>query len=167
MPRPSESLSDDTDSWIVGRRPKTGVYGEHLLWDEVARSIQPFMDGREVLPITNTGQPWYRPHSTNPQSGFTNWWSRLLDKVKEQHSDFPRLPFGSLRDLLPNILRREYSDEVASLALQHGKLSSDDLLDCYANLPFRKLFEATRELRTMFKPFLDVLHATSNSASGS
>jgi hypothetical protein len=157
--------SDDTDSWIVGRRPKTGVYGEHLLWDAVACSVQPFMDGRNVLPITNKGQPWYRPHSTNPQSGFGNWWFHLLDKVKEQHPDFPRLPFGSLRDLLPNILRREYSDEVASLALQHGKLSSDNLLDCYANLPFRKLFEATRELRTMFKPFLDALRRTGIAVS--
>jgi len=77
--------------------------------------------------------------------------------VREGHPDFPRLPFGSLRDLLPNILHREGSDEVASLALQHGKLSSDKLLDCYANLLFRKLFEATRELRTIFKPFLDSL----------
>ena len=91
----------------------------------------------------------------------------LLDRVEKKYSGFPRLPFGSLRDLLPNILRREYSDEVASLALQHGKLSSDDLLDCYANLPFRKLFQATRDLRTMFKPFLDVLPPNSNSAPGS
>jgi hypothetical protein len=29
-----------------------------------------------------------------------------------------------LPDLLPNILRRAYSDEVGSLALQHGKLSA-------------------------------------------
>jgi hypothetical protein len=67
--------------------------------------------------------------------------------------------------LLPNVLRREYWDEVASLALQHGKLSSDDLPDCYANLPFRKLFQATRELRTMFKPFLDALVGTPVAAS--
>ena len=149
--------SDDTDSWIVGKRSKTGIYGEHLLWEEVARAVQPFLDGREVLVVTSSGKPLYRAHSKNAQSGFGNWWRHRLDRVQEKHSNFPRLPFGSLRDLLPNVLRREYSDEVASLALQHGKLSSDDLLDCYANLPFRKLFEATRELRMMFKPFLDAL----------
>jgi hypothetical protein len=77
--------------------------------------------------------------------------------VDRDHADFPKLPFGSLRDLLPNILRREYSDEVASLALQHGKLGDDDLLKCYANLPYKKLFEATRQLRTMFEPFLAAL----------
>jgi len=151
--------STEADSWIVGKRPKTGIYGEHLLWEEVARAVQPFLDGREVLPVTARGRPWYRTHSKNAQSQFGNWWSHLLDRVEEQDPGVPRLPFGSLRDLLPNILRREYSDEVASLALQHGKLSSDDLLDCYANLPFRKLFEATRELRTMLKPFLDALLA--------
>jgi hypothetical protein len=139
------------------RDTKTGIYGEHLLWDEVARAVKPFLDGREVLAVTSSGKPWYRTHSKNAQSGFGNWWLHLLERVEEKHSDFPRLPFGSLRDLLPNILRREYSDEVASLALQHGKLSSDNLLDCYANLPFHKLFKATRELGTMFKPFLDAL----------
>jgi hypothetical protein len=151
--------STDADSWIVGKRPKTGIYGEHLLWDEVARAVKPFLDGRAVLPITNMpkGKPWYRTYSKNAQSQFGNWWAALLERVREHHSDFPRLAFGTLRDLLPNILRREYSDEVASIALQHGKLSGDDLLRCYANLPYRKLFDATRQLRTMFEPFLVAL----------
>jgi hypothetical protein len=153
--------SDDTDSWVVGRRPKTGIYGEHLLWDEVARAVQPWLnDGREVLTVTaSTGKPWFRPEHGNAQTYFGSWWRLLLNRVVKEHERFPLLPFGSLRDLLPDVLRREYSDEVASLALQHGKLSSDDLLHCYTNLPFRKLFEATRELRTMFKPFLDALQA--------
>lgn len=150
--------STDQDSWVVGKRPKTGIYGEHLLWEEVSRQVRPFLGGRAVLPVTGTGVPWYRPHSKNAQSQFGNWWSDTLDRVEKEHAGFPRLAFGTLRDLLPNILRREYSDEVASLALQHGKLSSDDLLDCYANLPFRKLFEATKELRTMFQPFLDAIN---------
>jgi hypothetical protein len=114
-----------------------------------------------VLPVTKhpKGKPWYRTHSKNAQSQFGNWWTTLLDRVRavKEHTDFPKLPFGSLRDLLPNILRREYSDEVASLCLQHGKLGDDDLLKCYANLPYKKLFEATRQLRTMFEPFLAAL----------
>lgn len=151
--------STDADSWIVGKRPKTGIYGEHLLWDEVARSVQPFLDGRPVLPITSwpAGKPWYRTYSKNAQSQFGNWWSALLDRVRKDYVTLPKLAFGTLRDLLPNILRREYSDEVASLALHHGKLSEDDLLRCYSNLPYRKLFEATRQLRMMFEPFLVAL----------
>jgi hypothetical protein len=151
--------STDADSWIVGKRPKTGIYGEHLLWEEVARAVKPFLDGRAVLPITGMpkGNPWYRTHSKNAQSQFGNWWATLLERVREHHADFPKLAFGTLRDLLPNILQREYSDEVASLALQHGKRSDDDLLKCYANLPYRRLFKATRELRTTFDPFLAAL----------
>ncbi len=154
--------SSDADSWIVGSRPKTGNYGEHLLWEEVAKAVQPFLAGREVLPVTGTGHPWYRSYSKNAQSHFQSWWEQLLDKVRMKHADIPKLPFGSLRDLLPNILAQEYPAEVASLCLQHGDWGDDDLLKCYANLPFKKLFEATRELRTMFEPFLDALTTQSS-----
>lgn len=148
------------DSWVVCKRPKTGIYGEHLLWEEVAKALKPFLsDGREVLPVSGSGKPWYRPYSKNAQSGFQQWFSSLLKRVRatEEHKDFPLLPFGSLRDLLPNVLRQNYSDEVASLALHHGSLSSDNLLDNYANLPYAKLFQATRELQKHFKPFLEAL----------
>jgi hypothetical protein len=125
----------------------------------VATAIEPFLDGREYLPMTRTGNPWYRPHSANPPTAFQNWWNLVLNRITAQkaHKEFPRLPFGSLRDLLPNVLRAEYGDEVASIALQHGTNKYDNLLDCYANVPFRKLFEATRELEAKFKPFLDKL----------
>jgi hypothetical protein len=150
--------STDNDSWITGPRPKTSVYGEHLLWPQVVKAVEPFLrDKRPVLPMTNKGKPWFRPHSANPQTGFGNWWYRLLDRVEAKHQKFPRLPFGSLRDLLPNMLRAEYSDEVASMCLQHGENKFDDLLDCYANVPFRKLFQATKEVEVRFKPLLDKL----------
>ncbi len=154
----------DADSWIVGKRPKTGFYGEHLLWPEVAAAVKPFLDGRPVLPMTAIGKPLYRPDSKNAQSGFAGWWKKLLDCAEQtlkkkagEDKTFRRLPFGSLRDLLPNILRREYSDEIASLCLQHGELGDDDLLNCYANLPFGRLFTATQDLHGMFKPFLETL----------
>jgi hypothetical protein len=149
--------STDADSWVVGPRPKTGVYGEHLLWSEVASAVAPFFDGRAVLPITNQGTPWYQTHRSNPQTKFGKWWSDLLDRVEKKRSDFPRLPFGSLRDLLPDILRREFSDEIASICLQHGEVGGDELLKCYANVPFRKLFDATRQLEPMFRPFLEAV----------
>lgn len=151
--------STDQDSWITGPRPKTGIYGEHLLWPQVVTAVEPFLDGRPYLTMTRTGKPWFRQHSANPQTAFQSWWKRVLDRItdQEEHKDFPRLPFGSLRDLLPNVLRAEYGDDVASIALQHGKNKFDDLLDCYANVPFRKLFRATKELETRFKPFLDKL----------
>ena len=147
------------DSWIVGPRPKTGVYGEHLLWPQVGRAVNQFLDGRPVLPFGKTGNPWYRTHSDNPQTKFNNWWCKLLKKVRAKHPDVPYLPFGSLRDVLPDILRARYSDEIASMSLQHGETGNDDLLKCYANTPFAKLFRATREIEQHFKPFLEALMA--------
>jgi hypothetical protein len=149
--------SSDKDSWIVGPRPKTGVYGEHLLWPSVADVVAPFLDGRPVLPMTSRSTVWYRTHSSNPQSKFNRWWSDLLKRVKKHNKGFPTLPFGSLRDLLPDILRREFSDDVASMCLQHGQIGEDELLKCYANVPFKKLFEATRQLEQMFRPLLDAI----------
>ncbi len=153
-------VTSDADSWIVGPRPKTGVYGEHLLWPQVAEAAKPFVsDGRPVLPMTGTGKPWYRTHSDNPQTAFGNWWSKLLARIRKEHPDLPYLPFGSLRDLLPDVLRARFSDEVASMALQHGETGADTLLKCYANMPFPRLFQATRELEQHFRPFLDALVA--------
>ncbi|MEX0597540.1 MAG: hypothetical protein WD512_13695 [Candidatus Paceibacterota bacterium] len=54
-------------------------------------------------------------------------------------------------------MRQKYSDDIASLALQHGYLGEDKLLKCYANLPFNRLFSATRELAHVFEPMLSKL----------
>lgn len=145
------------DSWIVGNRPKTGVYGEHLLWPEVAQILHRFLDGRPVLPITKNNTMWYRRHSSNPQTRFQNWWTKLVKRSQASHEGFQRLPFGTLRDTLPNELRKRYSDDVASIALQHGSLGEDELLKCYANVPFAKLFEATKDLEVYYQPFLKAL----------
>jgi hypothetical protein len=107
--------------------------------------------------MTSRSTVWYRTHSSNPQSKFNRWWSDLLKRVKKHNKGFPTLPFGSLRDLLPDILRREFSDDVASMCLQHGQIGEDELLKCYANVPFKKLFEATRQLEQMFRPLLDAI----------
>jgi hypothetical protein len=152
--------TSEADSWFAGPRPKNGIYGEHLLWSEVAEAVRPFLDGREVLPVTRSGAWWYRRHSKNPQTEFTNWWTDLIARARERNPDLPYFPFGTLRDILPDIIRNRYSDDVASLALQHGSLGEDQLLKCYANLPFRKLFDATRELRTHFRPMLDAMTAS-------
>ena len=145
------------DSWIVGERPKTGVYGEHLLWPEVAVVLMPFLDGRKFLPITSVGTPWYRRHSANPQTKFRNWWNNLLDKVQETEPGFRRLPFGSLRDTLPNELRKQISDDLASIALQHGSFGEDQLLECYANIPFARFFAATKAMEDYYRSLLDAL----------
>ena len=147
----------DSDSWLTGKRPKTNIYGEHLLWPEVAEAIEPLLDGRITLWLTRTGEPIYSTNSLQPSSQIDNWWSALIKRVQKQHAELPSLPFGSLRDVLPNILTKDYGESVATLALQHKAFPSDDLLKCYANLPFGKLFIATRELHEYFTPMLTAL----------
>jgi hypothetical protein len=151
------------DCWIVGFRPKKPVYGEHLIWEEVAKAVEPFFDSREVLPISKIGKPWYRPQSKNAQAKFANWWSDKIKAIQIDEPDFRYLPFGSLRDLLPNLLEREYNKEVADMCLHHGDVEHD-ILKCYSNVPFRKLFRATEELKPMFQPFLvELKNAISSS----
>ena len=151
--------STDSDSWIVGPRPKTKLYGEHLLWEEVANALKKHItDKNEYIWITRTGKPIYKHYSKQPASEINKWWDKtLMPKVQNDHPEFPKLPFGSLRDVLPNILTRDYGQDVASLALQHKTFKEDELLKCYANLPFKRLFSATTELREMFKPMLNKL----------
>ncbi|MBL4885001.1 MAG: hypothetical protein JKY95_10765 [Planctomycetaceae bacterium] len=147
----------EDDFFLVGPRPKTKRYGEHLLWEEVSQAIKPFLDGRELLWMTRTGQPIYKTHSKQPSSEIAKWWGGILDKVVKDNPDFQKLPFGSLRDILPNIFERDVSEKVAKLALQHDSFTEDKLMRCYANLPFKRLFEATKELKPMFQPMLDEL----------
>ncbi len=84
----------------------------------------------------------------------------MIESIQESDPDFPYFSFGTLRDVLPDILRNRFSDDVASLALQHGSLGEDQLLKCYANLPLKKLFDATTELTDHFRPMLDALKVT-------
>ena len=153
--------SSGDDSWITGKRPKTGVYGEHLLWPEVANALVPFLDGRPVLPLSRTREPWYRTHSSNPQTSFARWRGRLVEKARKTHPDLPKYPFGGLRDTLPDVIRNVMpgGGEIASLCLHHGSTTDDDLLNLYTKLPFRRLFEATEELRSRFMPLLKLLEA--------
>jgi hypothetical protein len=77
--------------------------------------------------------------------------------VTDSDSTFPYLPFGSLRDTLPTMLRTRYSDDLASLCLTHGVRikPQDTLLDCYSNRPFGRFHAAVKELRSVFAPVFE------------
>src|SRR5205807_1362583 len=77
----------------------------------------------------------------------------LLARVHKSDKDFPTLPFGTLRDTVPDLLRRDYDGELAALCLCHGSpCKADTLLDCYANKPFGRLHTAMRQIRARFLP---------------
>jgi len=150
--------STDADSFIRFLRPKTGVFGEWLLWTEAAEMLRWGLDRArrirsDVLFVSDQGQPWYNERASNAQYKFANTWNRLLDRVRKSHPDFRRLPFGTLRDTLPDLLRHRERDDLASICLAHGSpFHGDNLLECYGNKPFGRLHRALRELRDYFSP---------------
>ncbi|MCE9562136.1 MAG: hypothetical protein K8U57_08785 [Planctomycetes bacterium] len=150
--------STDADSFLTQFRPKTEVFGQWILWPEVVEFARWAIKRAEqlnakLLFVWDNGSPMYDEESQNPQIRFANLWNRLLDRVQKSQPDFLRLPFGSLRDTLPDVLRQRYTDDLASLCLAHGSPSkADTLLECYANKPFGRLHTAIRELRAYFAP---------------
>jgi hypothetical protein len=150
--------SSDEDAFIRFLRPKTGVFGEWLVWPETARMIRWGLErsrriGSDLLLVSERGMPWYREHATNAQYHFANAWTRLLRRVWKSEPEFPVLPFGTLRDTLPDVLRHRESDELASICLAHGQpFHGDNLLECYGNRPYGRLHEALRRLHAHFAP---------------
>lgn len=148
--------STDADSFVMYHRPKTGVYGEWLIWPPVAEMVSWAIERAARLKTTllfawDSGTPMYVESSANPQSGFANTWRRLLDRVRKSRPDFPMYPFGSMRDTLPDVIRRDYSGELASMCLAHGNpCTADNLLEVYSNKPFGRLHEAVRGAAAQF-----------------
>ena len=150
--------STDSDSFVRFLRPKTGVFGEWLLWPETAALLawgfaRARRIGSDLLFISERREPWYNESATNAQYKFANSWTRLLNRVQKSHPEFRRLPFGTLRDTLPDLIRHRESDDLASLCLAHGSpFHGDNLLECYGNKPFGRLHTALRGLHDHFGP---------------
>ena len=160
--------STESDTFIRYFRPKTDVFGEWLLWQPVVDFLPWGIErakriNSNVLFVSENGKPMYVEESKNAQAGFQKQWNDLLDRVNKSEPTFPRLPFGTLRDTLPDILRQEYEggDELASLCLNHGAPSKADmLLEGYSNKPFGRLHKAIRELFDHFKPIFEIENPT-------
>lgn len=156
-----ESTQDDSFARYL--RPKTKVFGEWLLWPETVAMVQWGLErsqriGSNLLFVSENAQPWYNERSNkNPQAKFTNVWNDLIARVQKNEPSFRRLPFGTLRDTLPNILRTDHSSEMASICLCHGSsFKGDRLLDCYTNKPFGRFHQIMRTARQ----FVDDMFAT-------
>jgi hypothetical protein len=125
--------------WGIARREKIRKFGPNA-----------------SLIVSEHGKPWYdEAASKNPQAKFANVWNELVRRVRKEKDleNFRHLPFGTLRDTLPDVIRHRYSDELASLCVAHGStFKGDKLLDCYTNKPFGRLHQAIRELHDHFAP---------------
>lgn len=152
--------SDDKDSWIAYLRPKSGVAGCWWLWPETVEALEQWQNVRPAsdtdrIIVTERGAALYRDQSRNAQSGYRSLWTRLLDRVRANHAEVPQLPFGSLRDHFSDWCVQMGDSEVASLGIAHGTPFKDDLLVCYANLPFPRLFESLKKYREWLAPMFD------------
>ncbi len=152
--------SNEDDCFCYFNRPKSTVYGEWLLWDEVIPLVEWAIArsnelGQERLILSKRNAPLFRDHAQNAQTGFSSWFNRLQKPLLSE--EFPKRPFGTIRKTLPTILRRDYSQEIASVCLAHGETGSDDLIHHYTTRPYGGLHKAIRELKEMFQPLLDEL----------
>jgi hypothetical protein len=111
----------------------------------------------DLVLLTKEGSPLYRDESRNAQTGFANAWNRLMSRIQqaEGESAIRRLPFGTLRNQLPDWLGGNQAEAVvASVALCHGIPHGEDklLYKHYANRPWASLFKAQRAYREHLKP---------------
>lgn len=145
--------STDDDSFIRCLRPKTKVFGEWMLWPETVQMIEWGLErsrgfGSALLFVSEKRRPWYNEQNKNPQAKFTSVWGDLIGRLQKSEPSFRRLPFGTVRDTLPSVLRTHHSSEMASICLSHGStFKSDKLLDCYTNKPFGRFHDLMREAR--------------------
>ena len=165
--------TSENDSWCGFIRPKSGVLGWWLLWPETVRLLEWWKSERrriqrkepspdERVLITKEGNPLYRDESGNAQSGFANAWNELLDRIKAKETDTEvrRLPFGTLRNQLPDWLGGEEGKAlIASVALCHGIPHKGDklLFKHYSNKPWAALFQSQREYRQHLASVFDVV----------
>lgn len=144
-------------SFISFVRPKSNVLGDWLLWGSTTEYLK-IMNlrarklGSEVIICRSSGAPLYDENVRNAQSGFANRWRALVKRVQKIESDFPYLPFGSLRDCAAETMRQQYDAELASMVISHGSPVDDKLLQFYSNQPVGKLFDALRELEGYYSP---------------
>ncbi len=154
------------DSYILGARPKSGVYGEWYLWPQTVEVLKWARQKRErlgnatptsLLVVNERGRPFFHQTSGgNRGQTFNRRWADLTHRIQADYPDFPSLSFGKLRKTAGDLIRDVASGEISRVFLCHGHpVPTDDLLDLYTNRPFGKVFEALRELQRKLQPVFE------------
>jgi len=149
------AVTSSDDSWIFRLRNKTSVYGEWKLWPITVQAIDWWLrqrenikvdDGVSALIVNLGGHAYDTPTKGNDRnSQIPNLWKSLTTLIRkdDEHKEFRLLSFGKLRKTGGNLIRTQADGEISGVFLCHGTpVKSDDLLDCYTNRPFAKVFEA-------------------------
>jgi len=160
--RIGEVIEKNGVTYIRRIRRKKKVKGFHRLFSTTVEGIQWAIRGREsqkdahVL-VNGKGQPlWRKTKGGIRCKDIPNAWYRLLDRVREEITDFPRHGFNTLRDTSANLVRRIAGPEIASIHLTHRHQTSDTNLRRYTNTPRKKLFKAHRKLERLLAEVFQV-----------
>jgi hypothetical protein len=154
------------DSFLLTARPKTGIPGEWLLWQQTVEAIKWARKRREklgnatpdsLLLVTDRGTPYLKQTSGgNRSQNFTRRWQDLTMRIQNDYPSFPSLSFGKLRKTAANLVRQVADGEVAGIFLCHGSpVKSDDLIGLYTDIPFPKVFNAQRRLEEVLQPVFE------------
>lgn len=155
--------SNKKDNWIRMNRPKTDVFGEWRVWPEVVVMLKWAIEraktfGSHNLFLRPDGRLMFDESFAKPESPFTNLWDDFIERVQGRERNIPKYPFGVLRDTLPNFLRQEHGDDMATICLAHGRpANADTLLECYANKPFGRFHTLLPQVRKVFKCVFDAI----------
>jgi integrase len=147
-------------NWIRRIRKKTGVYAEWRLWPETAEAIAFLKRSRPSsklgeLVLTRHGNPLHQQTAGgNANQAVANAWGKLNRRIRKEQDWAGGLGFKYLRKTASSLIRRLSSGETASMFLAHGRATSDELLDVYAQRPFGRVFRALRLLRKKLAPML-------------
>jgi len=146
--------SDNRDSWIMRQRGKTTVYGEWKLWDVTVGVVDWLLTHRPqsrepFLVLTKEGTPLKVEGQRNTQ--IAKAWTRLLNRVCKDHTNFRRLSFNKLRKTASNWVRQNTGDYLAELMLSHGEPCEGEI-NAYTNERFADLHDATEKLRKWLEP---------------
>ncbi|MGI9441500.1 MAG: hypothetical protein ACR2N1_03490 [Rubripirellula sp.] len=169
----------DTDfvgDWIIFDRPKTGEYGEWILWPEVSQLVRWGVErsrllGVERLLVSDKLVPWYKDGTRNPTSQIGKWWQAkpsksdphegIVTRLSREVDGFQRKTLRYLRKILPTHVRPRYGKELADLAnarsIGEGGAIRGAITDSYADRRYDQLADAIRDLEEDFRPFLDAL----------
>lgn len=165
-PRECELLGYTTtaaDSFIKRVRRKSGVYGEHLLFDMTVTGLRWALDRRRQFPdfgpegrllLSERGTPLDRQTASgNANQLIPNHWSRLLKRVRDDGGEVRPLSFGKLRKTASDLVRRFSDGEIAGVFDCHGTpVREDSLSDVYTNRPFGRVFRTLREIERYLEP---------------
>jgi hypothetical protein len=151
-----EVLLDHKPPLIRRIRRKKKVLGKHYLWEPTRILLRWAQEQRENLAneesadfliLKQTGKPfWRKTAGGNRARDIPNYWDRLIKRIREDHPDFPKVAFNSLRDTSVDRIRQLAGEEIASIHATHKHNSPDENLRRYSNAPWKKVYLAQRKL---------------------